>query len=642
MPGVPEGWRELSHMNKEWLEKFDMDPLGGELSDYREPVLLHKVDETRREPVWNKLVNEYHYLGYETQIGCRVKYIMTMGTHLIGAMSFCSGAYQLSMRDQFIGWDEKTRLEYLPHLLNNNRFLIFPWIKVRNLASHLLSGSLKRVQEDWVRQYEVEPYLVETFVDRSLYLGTSYVAANWVHLGTTKGFGRIGKDYVFHGREKDLYVYILSRRFRNKFKPDVGRVTNDKTEIAKLMAAAPMKIPPLLEKAGVTDIEPGTLAKALGLHLEKFSPYLGRKEHLPHMVSIVRWLLMDQVRKFGWWTADGKDTESLSPYYSSFLSKSLFDHESMLDNYQRELGKELSHPAGMICGDRCDFQKFGERAAGVSRQPFGPDGREENCQASVMVGYASLEGRGLADCALVMPEEWFGGDFKEKREQCRVPEDLKFEPKDQILLRMISRTVTSGCFAAKYVSVESEFGDDPEFLASLPSELTYFAEVSGDRKVFITSQPDPETGGAGSMEVFQASVRGLVDNMDVPWNDLSDVLGASVYGIRMDKCIPVVESSDGGRTGTPVWLYVMLMEDGQIRCALCNEAVDATPEMLRSPAMLRLSYNGIFSEARTYLGLDHYEVRSWSGWKRHMIFVFIAQLFITKVERQYFGETGDS
>jgi hypothetical protein len=196
------------------LDIQDKTPLAGDIGDFSEPVPFLKVDGTPRESLWEQLVRDDHDLGLDSVIGGRVKYLITIGTRLIGAVSFCSAAHKPGARDQFVGLDEKTRLECLPYLLNNNRFLILPWIHVQNLASHVLSMSLKRVRVDWEKQYYVEPYMVESFVDRSRFNGTSYISANWTYLGVTKGYGRVGKSFVFHGHEKDLFVYVMNRRLK--------------------------------------------------------------------------------------------------------------------------------------------------------------------------------------------------------------------------------------------------------------------------------------------------------------------------------------------------------------------------------------------------------------------------------------------
>ena len=140
--------------------KYDTTSLYGKISDYEEELLLHKVDETKWEKHWNKLVQKHHYLGFEGSFGGRVNYIITLGDRIVGAIGFCSAVYHLGPRDAYIGWDEQTRITMLPHLVNNNRFLILPEIHIQNLASCVLAMSLRRMQKDWEKQYDVTPYMV--------------------------------------------------------------------------------------------------------------------------------------------------------------------------------------------------------------------------------------------------------------------------------------------------------------------------------------------------------------------------------------------------------------------------------------------------------------------------------------------------
>ena len=124
----------------------------------------------------------------------------------------------MKVRDQWIGWDDATRGRRLQHVVNNSRFLVVP--KVRNLASMLLSWVLRRLRADWQRDYGVDPWLVETLVDRQRFHGGCYRAANWIELGETSGRGRMDRTHQRHGAEvKTVLVYPL-------VKNAVHRLTN--------------------------------------------------------------------------------------------------------------------------------------------------------------------------------------------------------------------------------------------------------------------------------------------------------------------------------------------------------------------------------------------------------------------------------
>jgi hypothetical protein len=268
--------------------RYPKTALEGDIGDFTEPIKLLKVDETKWESFWDSVVREHHYLGYVSAIGSRLKYLITLGTMVVGAISFCSAVYKLGPRDKFVGWDESTRLALLPHLVYNNRFLIFPWIKVRNLASHVLSLSLKRLRLDRNKQYEVEPYMVETFVDNERFTGTCYVASNWIRLGETKGFGRLGNGFVFHGRLTDIYVKVLNRRFAKTIHPDVSRIRDERKDFLTMIEGIPMFYPRIIHDLGVTKIDSEIMTGLFTDHLKRYLPYLTRVELVPHFTNMLK------------------------------------------------------------------------------------------------------------------------------------------------------------------------------------------------------------------------------------------------------------------------------------------------------------------------------------------------------------------
>jgi hypothetical protein len=116
----------------------------------------------------------------------------------------------MAPRDAWIGWDEDTRKRNLQQVVSNSRFLIVPWVRVRNLASVILSRAMRRLETDWQAQYGVRPVLVETLVDARRYSGHCYRAANFLALGETTGRGRMDREHRSEGlAPKTLWVYSL-------------------------------------------------------------------------------------------------------------------------------------------------------------------------------------------------------------------------------------------------------------------------------------------------------------------------------------------------------------------------------------------------------------------------------------------------
>ena len=182
------------------------------------PVSLELVIESGKELLWNEYVERYHYLKYGNPFGDRLKYFIMIGgkkPQCAGCMLFSASAWALEGRDIWIGWTKEDRALRLRFVVNNTRFLIFPWIKVRNLASFVLAEVSKRIQKDWFDYYRYKPVLIETFVDAARYTGTSYKAANWIYLGNTKGRGRQDRHNQHLSSPKQIYMCPLVKDFRD-------------------------------------------------------------------------------------------------------------------------------------------------------------------------------------------------------------------------------------------------------------------------------------------------------------------------------------------------------------------------------------------------------------------------------------------
>jgi hypothetical protein len=132
-------------------------------------------------------------------------------------MQFSASAWSLEERDKWIGWTREDKKVRLHLIINNSRFLIFPWVHIKNLASKALSLAAKQIQEDFLRKYCYAPVLLETFVDTEKYQGISYKAANWIYLGKTKGSGRSGRKKDILSR-KSIFVYPLQDDFKECLK----------------------------------------------------------------------------------------------------------------------------------------------------------------------------------------------------------------------------------------------------------------------------------------------------------------------------------------------------------------------------------------------------------------------------------------
>ncbi len=175
---------------------------------------LQMVENAQDSQVFNALVQKYHYLGYRPLPGAQIRYLIRCDKGTIGTISFGGAAWKTAARDNWIGWDAGSRERHLSGVINNTRFLILPWVKVKNLASRILSFSVKRLKEDMPFRYGYCPVLIETFVDTERFTGTCYRAANWKKLGQTRGRGKCDRNHSANIAVKDIYVYPLKKDFR--------------------------------------------------------------------------------------------------------------------------------------------------------------------------------------------------------------------------------------------------------------------------------------------------------------------------------------------------------------------------------------------------------------------------------------------
>ena len=168
------------------------------------------------EPVWNQTIDRFHYLGHRSGVGRCLKYLVTAEHDLLGAISFSSPSWMIKSRDHALANLGIAPTQIADHVINNNRFLILPHVRVPNLASRILAAATSQVVFDWGRYYALIPSVVETFVEPSRFNGASYRAANWVQVGTTRGYRKRGRSHVNSQEPKLIFLYGLHRRYRRR------------------------------------------------------------------------------------------------------------------------------------------------------------------------------------------------------------------------------------------------------------------------------------------------------------------------------------------------------------------------------------------------------------------------------------------
>jgi hypothetical protein len=178
------------------------------------PLQFRLVRRTPEEPLFNSLIEHHHPLAYTHPVGEHLKYIVSAGGRPIACLAWSSAARHLGPRDRFIGWSAEARRRNIRFIAYQSRYLILPWVRVPNLASHILGRMAALAPQDWERVYGHPVYYLETFVDPLRSRGTCYRAANWIALGLTTGRGKASNSYRPNRSLKQVLAYPLDRRFR--------------------------------------------------------------------------------------------------------------------------------------------------------------------------------------------------------------------------------------------------------------------------------------------------------------------------------------------------------------------------------------------------------------------------------------------
>jgi hypothetical protein len=193
--------------------RIDTTPLEGRIDQIGE-MQFAQVRRTPEERLFNSLLEQYHYLRYQQPVGEHAKYLVWAQGRPVACLSWSSAPRHLGSRDRYIGWSAEARRRNIRFIAYNPRFLIVPWARIENLASHILGRMAARLSADWQQMYGHPIYFLETFVDPERFRGTCYRAANWVLLGKTTGRGKQSNSYVPNRSIKQILGYPLTKRFR--------------------------------------------------------------------------------------------------------------------------------------------------------------------------------------------------------------------------------------------------------------------------------------------------------------------------------------------------------------------------------------------------------------------------------------------
>lgn len=346
---------------------------------------------------------------------------------------------------------------------------------------------------------------------------------------------------------------------------------------------------------------------------ERISRHFARSEPRRRAVGYIRGLLGDADRKNGWQLAEHLG-EATPDGVQHLLARADWDADVVRDDLTRYVAEHLGDPDGVLVVDETGFPKRGDHSVGVQRQYCGALGKVENCQVGVFLGYVTPRGRALLDRALYLPKEW-AADGK-RRKRAGVPKKAAFATKVELAERLIARAVAAGV-PAKWVTADAVYGTASVRDAAEGHGLGYVLAIKADHTAHRGWRATP------ARDV-------LAELSPGDWRRVSS--GAGAKGPRVSDWVAVqvdAPTPDAGR-----WLLIRrdVADPAEVAFFLCGGPPGTTLDTLVRVAGSRWSIEECFEIAKGDCGLDHYEVRSWVGWHRHITLSLFALAVVAVIQ----------
>jgi len=350
---------------------------------------------------------------------------------------------------------------------------------------------------------------------------------------------------------------------------------------------------------------------------QRIGQRFARPEVRRRVVGLLRGLLGDVDRKNGWQLAEHAG-ETTPDGMQRLLTTARWDADGVRDDVRAYVVEQLGEGGGVLVVDETGFLKKGTRSAGVQRQYSGTAGRIENCQVGVFVAYASPRGRALVDRELYLPTQWAAD--QQRRAQAHVPAEVEFHTKPQLAQRMLARAVAAGV-PARWVTADEVYGGDGRLRAWLEErDLSYVLAIKATQPLWAATEQGPAEIGA----------RELVARLPArAWRRLS--AGDGAKGPRVYDWARVALLRPGW-PGRGFWLLVRRrLSDGELAYYACFGPTRTTLAELVRVAGIRWAVEESFQTAKDQVGLDHYEVRRYDAWYRHVSLAMVAHAFLAAV-----------
>jgi SRSO17 transposase len=326
-----------------------------------------------------------------------------------------------------------------------------------------------------------------------------------------------------------------------------------------------------------------------------------------------------------------------------FVSDAPWDDDKMIAKYRSLVNDDLGSPDGALLFDESGFVKKGQESIGVARQYCGTIGKVDNCQVGVFSGYVSDHGYALVDKRLFIPEKWFTDDYLDRRKKCKLPEGTAFQTKPQLAVEMLNTVSNENVLPFKYVLADSLYGISPEFIAAVDAlpDKTYLVSVPKDTLCWL-KRPMTITrryrwGGKDRTKTVLVDPDSKPVSVDELARNINNYFwyrrkvsegtkGPIVYEFTRRQVILAA----AGLPQKTVWLLIRrtLDDDPQFSFFISNASASTRLKTLVWLSGLRWAIEQCFEETKSELGMDHYEVRKFTGWQHHMLTCMLAHFFL--------------
>ncbi len=339
-----------------------------------------------------------------------------------------------------------------------------------------------------------------------------------------------------------------------------------------------------------------------------------RAEPRRRALAYLRGLLGNVPRKNGWQLAEHAG-ERTPDGMQRLLATADWDPDLVRDDLRGYVVEHLGDPGAVLVVDETGFLKKGTTSVGVQRQYSGTAGKVDNCQLGVFVAYASYKGRAFIDRELYLPEGWTSD--RPRCRAARVPEQVGFRTKPQLARVMLERALDAGVSAA-WVTADEAYGGNPALRAWLEGRgVWHVLAVKCTEPLSVDGATGPVRTSAEQLAV------GVPGEQWVTCSAGHGAKGRRLYDwIRVGLATPAT-------AGMARWLLVRRRRsDGELAFYACYGPAATSLLGLVRVAGTRWAVEEGFEQAKGEVGLDHYEVRKWPGWYRHITLALLAHAFL--------------